>query len=66
MKQLKYNLISLFIVLSISSSICAIDLLAQNGHQCKGITKKKEQCKRVLAASNKNEYCFQHISQKKK
>lgn len=66
MKYFKANLISLIIVLSISCSICAIDTFAQTGHQCKGVTKKNIQCKRILSVNNKSEYCYQHLSQKKK
>lgn len=34
--------------------------------QCKGITLKKEQCKRMLLVTNKSNYCYQHLKQDKK
>lgn len=35
--------------------------------QCKGITKKGEQCKRIkLMHKDSTYFCFQHIDQKKK
>lgn len=33
--------------------------------QCKGITKKNAQCKRMLNMKNKSDFCYQHLSQKK-
>lgn len=36
-----------------------------NQKQCKGVTKKHLQCKRMLSVNNKSNYCYQHLQQKK-
>lgn len=53
--------------LLIYSFTCFAQDAKKEKKQCKGITKKGEQCKREkLMHKDSTYYCFQHIGQKKK
>lgn len=56
--------IALFILFFFSFNLFA-QTEKKEQKQCKGITKKGVQCKRMLSANNKSNYCYQHLKQSK-